>query len=143
MSTIFYSWQSKLPSKINKCFIRAALESAIRAVSRQFTVTEKLSIDEDMSGKSGSPDIINTILTKIDFCSLFVADLTLIGIQERERVPNPNVVLEYGYALKSKRPERIISVMNVSFGSRDSLPFDLKSRCCSVMYDLNERSQCI
>jgi hypothetical protein len=77
MATIFYSWQSDLPSKINRGFIHDALGVAARAVTRDLSLYEEPKIDQDTRGLSGSPEILSAILSKIDSCSLFVADLTL------------------------------------------------------------------
>jgi hypothetical protein len=149
MSTTFYSSQSRLPSETNRGLIRDALDAAALAVSEMESLIDSLRVEEDTSGKAGSPDITGTILAKIDACSLFVADLTLIG---RPPAPNPTVVFEYGYALKSRGRERITAVMNLAFGHPDALPFDLKFRSCSVTDSLprgssrrsqEERRQCL
>ena len=136
MTTIFYSWQSDLPSKINRGFIRDVLDIAVRELSKDLLLNEAPRLDQDTAGIPGSPDIVSSILMKIESCSMFVADLTLVGSQGT--APNPNVLIEYGYALKSKGPERIIGVMNVAFGLPESLPFDLKARRWPIQYNLIE-----
>jgi hypothetical protein len=88
-----------------------------------------LAVDTDTKGIGGSPPIVETIFKKIDAAAIFVADLTFVGSRmSGNRVPNPNVLLEYGWALKRLGYGRIISVMNTEFGNpRDErLPFDLE-----------------
>jgi hypothetical protein len=136
MATIFYSWQSDLPSKINRGFIREALSIAIREVTKDLSLYEDPRLDQDTQGIPGSPEIVNSILTKIDSCSMFIADLTLA----RQGIPNPNVLIEYGYALKAKGHECIIGVMNDAFGLPDNLPFDLKARRWPIRYHLAQNA---
>ncbi|RTM15386.1 MAG: hypothetical protein EKK33_02145 [Bradyrhizobiaceae bacterium] len=42
--------------------------------------------------------------------------------------PNPNVLIELGYALRTLGYERIILVFNRAFGKIEDLPFDLRAR---------------
>ncbi|MCA0243816.1 MAG: hypothetical protein LCI02_23610 [Proteobacteria bacterium] len=131
MTTVFYSWQLDTPSQIGRNFIGKALEGAIAMLRSDAEVEEALrdvSLDSDTKGVSGSPPLVETIFGKIDKAAAFVADLTFVG----ERVsgkptPNPNVAIEYGYALKALGHRRIVGVMNAAYGepTRDSLPFDL------------------
>jgi hypothetical protein len=76
----------------------------------------------------GSPPIVETIFRKVDTAAIFVADLTFVGKRlGGNPTPNPNVLIEYGWALKRLGYGRIIAVMNVAFGDpkEKSLPFDL------------------
>jgi hypothetical protein len=86
-------------------------------------------IDRDTLGTAGSPDIATTILEKIDKSSAVVADVTLVdGGSEGRRFPNPNVLIEVGYAIKSRSFSRLILVMNTHFGPVEALPFDLRGK---------------
>ena len=136
MATIFYSWQSDLPSKINRGFIHDALGIAINKITKESSLYEAPILDQDTRGISGSPEIVSSIFTKIDSCSMFVADLTFVG----QGMPNPNVLIEYGYALKSKGQECIIGVMNDAFGLPNDLPFDLKARRWPIHYHLDQEA---
>lgn len=42
--------------------------------------------------------------------------------------PNPNVLLELGYAVSQLGWDRIVMVMNTAFGDVTQLPFDLRGR---------------
>ena len=127
--TIFNSWQSDLPNATNRGFIGTALANVKDALQRDETVTVEPVIDRDTSGVPGSPDIALTIFGKIDGCQLFVGDVSIINHgQGGRKTPNPNVLVELGYALKSLGPERVILVMNTAYGGPEDLPFDLKMR---------------
>ncbi len=52
-------------------------------------------------------------------------------------MPNPNVLIELGYAIKAMGHERIILVFNKSFGKVEELPFDLRTRRVLV-YEMPE-----
>jgi hypothetical protein len=54
-------------------------------------------------------------------CETFVA-----STEAAKLVPNPNVMLEYGYALCSKSHSVMIPVMNTAYGPAEQLPFDMK-----------------
>ena len=52
-------------------------------------------------------------------------------------LPNPNVLIEYGYALKSVGYGRMIAVLNKAFGDPGSkpLPFDLQHKRWPFIYE--------
>lgn len=125
--TIFYSWQSDSPSKTNHRFIKESLEEAVKRLVANGHVEEAPRLDHDTKGVHGDPDIFPTILKKIDDCDVFIADVTIVAqTQDGKNIPNPNVLLELGYAYKASGAGRIIKVMNISFGDPNKgLPFDL------------------
>ena len=126
---IFYSWQSDLPNATNRGFIGTALDNASKALRRDDTITVEPVIDRDTAGVPGSPDIALTIFSKIDQCQLFVCDVSVINPTANSRAtPNPNVLVELGYALRSLGPERVVLVMNTAHGEPERLPFDLRMR---------------
>ena len=136
--TIFYSWQSDLPNPTNRNFIQNSLESAIKDLKSDGSLTVDPVLDRDTTGVPGSPDIGQTIFYKIDQAAAFVCDVSIInGGSNRRRVPNPNVLIELGYALKSLGPDRVIMVMNTAFGRPESLPFDLRQKRV-ITYSLSE-----
>lgn len=126
---VFYSWQSDRPNNINRGFIEKALEAAAKNIRNDDSIAIDPVIDRDTSGVPGSPDIAHTILAKIDQAQIFVCDVSIINNSEEERPsPNPNVLVELGYALKTMGTERVILVMNSAFGGPEILPFDLRAR---------------
>jgi hypothetical protein len=144
--TIFYSWQSDISNKINRNFIEDALKRAIDKVKENFEVQEALreediKFDKDTQGVPGTPPITDVIFDKISKCSIFVPDLTFVGKTEKDRMlSNPNVLIEYGYALKSLSTTRIIPVMNTAFGDPigNSLPFNMRHLRNPLTYNLTE-----
>ena len=59
----------------------------------------------------------------------FVADVSIVTPAGATRlIPNPNVLLELGYASKAIGWERIVMVANTAFGQPEELPFDLRKR---------------
>lgn len=123
---VFYSWQSDLPNRTNRAFIQKALEKAIKNGDWKDVDLDPV-VDRDTQGAPGSPHIADTILDKIDKASAFVADVSLITSPDAPRQsPNPNVLVELGYALKSLGSNRIIMVLNSSSGRVEDLPFDLR-----------------
>jgi hypothetical protein len=127
--TIFYSWQSDLPNATNRAFIEEALEKATVSLKADESLAIEAVIDRDVQGMTGAPDIATAIFSKINDAAVFVADVSIINAGTEGRVtPNPNVLIELGYAMKVLGPDRVILVMNTFFGGPELLPFDLKMR---------------
>jgi hypothetical protein len=140
---IFYSWQSDTPNNMGRSLIQNGLEGALKRIGNDQSAEVQPVLDRDTSGTSGSPDITDTILAKIALSDVFVADVTIVnrckgrsflGIPIEDRsgstrpTPNPNVLLELGYAITHLGWNRIILVQNLAFGSPEELPFDLRGR---------------
>jgi hypothetical protein len=140
---IFYSWQSDINNKFNRNFIKDCLERAIKQLSQELEIEDALRLDHDTKGVEGSPDIANTILNKIEKSDIFIGDITFIAKSEGEKYcPNPNVLIELGYALNALGDGRVINIMNSSFGTPDkNLPFDLAHKRWPIIYSLDEDSQ--
>lgn len=138
--TVFYSWQSELPSNTNRGFVKTALDKAVRQLEKDGIVDQRPEIDQDTKGVPGSPDIVETIFRKIRECDVFVADVSIVNTQGHGDLsdeltkliagrpsPNSNVLIELGYALHCLGPERVIILQNTFFGD-DLLPFDLSQK---------------
>lgn len=127
--TIFFSWQSDLDLKRNKNFIEGCIKTAISEFNGENELLVNFNLDKDTSGEPGNPEIINIILNKIDSARMFICDLSIINSDYYGRkTPNPNVIFELGYAIKSLGWEKIICVVNQEFGLAEDLPFDIKHR---------------
>jgi hypothetical protein len=127
--TVFYSWQSDLPNNTNRGFIQSVIEKAIQTIKRDETFDLDICLERDTQGEPGSPNIVATILQKIEDCDIFVADISVVtrDLEEGQRFsPNPNVMIELGYAIKSIGWERIILFCNEIYGTGDKLPFDIQ-----------------
>lgn len=140
---IFYSWQSDNDQKVTRYFIKDALEKAIKVVDEKTGIEEPIRLDQDTQDVPGSPEIVSTIFRKIESCAIFVADLSFIGVSTSEKnTPNPNVLIELGYAYKAIGSSKIITVMNEHFGkASDGLPFDLAHRRWPIRYSLPPSSE--
>jgi|CXWL01.1.fsa_nt_gi hypothetical protein len=127
---IFYSWQSDTPRKIGSDFIRRALENAAAALN-DAGVGVHVRIDAGTEGVPGTPPVTDTILDKIRSCALFVGDVTFVGKVCNDdgavvkKLPNSNVMAEFGYAMHAIGLRRILLVMNTALGDFKELPFDL------------------
>ena len=139
--TVFYSWQSDLPNSCNRGFIQQALENAAAAIVADDTVAIEPVVDRDTQGVPGSPEIASTIFAKITAADVFVADISIVSRPAEGRpAPNPNVLIELGYALKALGHERIILIFNRVFGKIEELPFDLRMRRV-LLYEMPAESK--
>ena len=119
---IFYSWQSDLPADKTKDIIQSGIDSAISNLKGVASIVA----DRDTKGVLGSDSIDKIIFEKIQQCDIFVADVSVIDQYASKPAPNPNVLLELGYAAGVIGWENIICVMNTEYGDVESLPFDLR-----------------
>jgi len=127
--TIFYSWQSDLPNSTNRGFVEDCLQRAIKDVRADEELKLDPCIDRDTSGVPGSPDIAATIFDKIKTADIFIGDVSFINQAATGRpTPNPNVLVELGFAAGRLGWEKIICVFNQATGSVNDLPFDIRPR---------------
>jgi hypothetical protein len=127
--SVFYSWQSDTRPAGNRTLIHNALETAIADLRGFGNPKLDLVLDRDTVGVTGSPDISSTIFAKINASAAVVADVTLVDDKsEKRRFPNPNVLIELGYAIKSIGLSRVVMVQNTFFGEVEDLPFDLRGK---------------
>ncbi len=154
---VFWSWQSDLPGKISRHFIRDALDDAVKSLGSSADVedaergdegrakgTLELEIDQDRQGVPGSPDLARIRLEKINNSGAFVADVTPVGEvkvkttgAKAKVLINSNVAIELGYALATATDLRMLMVLNTHYGLRDDLPFDLKHKAGPIEYRLS------
>jgi hypothetical protein len=148
---VFWSWQSDTPGKIGRHFVRDALSAAIEQLKQTPEIEEPtarearsaMHLDQDRKGIPGSPDLARVILEKIEQSTVFVADVTSVGITttqpeatQPKKVINPNVAIELGYALHALGDRAFLMVMNEHYGSRADLPFDLQSKAGPIIFRL-------
>lgn len=131
--TIFYSWQSDLSGSETRNIIQDAIKDAVKLLRD----TVDIEADRDTKGEYGSPDIAQTIFSKIDDCDIFIADVSAVcqyettdkdGNKKVKYMPNPNVMLELGYATHVVGWENVICVLNADYGTPEDMPFDIASR---------------
>lgn len=127
--SIFYSWQSDLDATGNRNLIEDALKQALKNIRRDESETVEPVLDRDTAGLSGAPSISESIFAKISLADVFVADISIINSDSASRqTPNPNVLIELGYAIAQVGWERIILIQNTVYGDPEDLPFDLRGR---------------
>jgi hypothetical protein len=126
---IFYSWQSDLPNNKNRGLIETALNKAKdNILSGNQNVTE-IEIISDSRGENGTPDLVSSIFNKIDSCDIFIADISIINANTNTRLsPNPNVLLELGYASHVVGWNKSICIFNSEYAKVEELPFDIRTR---------------
>jgi hypothetical protein len=140
---IFYSWQSDTDNKLNKYFIQDSIEKAIKNLSKDNSITLELSLDRDTKNKPGTPPIVETIFSKIEKCAIFLCDLTIINDIEKDKAtPNPNVLIELGYAIAAIGYSRIICIMNTAYGDPEQnieiLPFNIRHLRWPIRYYIKD-----
>lgn len=152
---VFWSWQSDTPGKTGRHFVRSCLLAAINRIQVSDEVLEPtereavgaMHLDQDRQGVTGSPDLANLILEKIKASDVFVADVTPVSRipakrgSEDEQKPekrnmNPNVAIELGYALSTVTSEAVLMILNLHYGKREHLPFDLAHKAGPLTYKL-------
>ena len=145
--TVFFSWQSDHNPNEGRNLIESAIKSAIKRLGEDAEIEESLrdgfSLDKDTKGVPGNPPIFETILKKIDRSAIFVPDLTSVANRANgELIPNPNVLIEYGWALKSRGYHQIVPVMNAAHGDPKEfpLPFDMAHLRFPILYSLRNGS---
>lgn len=118
---LFYSWQSDTPH--NRGVIQKCIREALKSV-------DDFELETATRDTSGSPDIAATILAKIDDSNMMIADVTIVNPNSRKTrpMPNPNVMYELGYAVKSLGEENVILVADKAITDTAKLPFDIRNR---------------
>ena len=159
---IFWSWQSDTAQGTGRHFVRDVLaelaknlngldgaEDAERpdndeldeqASGDPLYPDTRIEVDHDTQGLGGSPKVAEAILRKIREAGVFVADVTLVAKTPKGKsVPNPNVMIELGYAMHVLDEQQIVLVMNSTEGGAPSkLPFDLKHWRWPILYRLHK-----
>ena len=108
---VFWSWQSDLHSNVSRNFVKDALADAVAKVASDLSLSEaeRPEVDHDTKDEPGLVEIVSTIFKKIEGASAFVGDVTPVAKTDKGKlVPNPNVMIELGHALKSLGHEKII-----------------------------------
>jgi hypothetical protein len=151
---VFWSWQADLDPRLHQYLVRDALRDACDHIAQADEVDEadRPQVDHDTAGLVGTPDIVASILAKIEESAVFVADVTPVGRtvpaenrpgRAAEDLPtvkflqNPNVMSELGYADRAIGQGRIILIANSArYPGPEALPFDWRHRRGPVLYTL-------
>src|SRR4051794_31773997 len=112
-NTVFFAWQLDTTSEGNKAFIWSALQKAAVDCANNTQPEMSPRPERDTQGLAGTPNIVETIFRRIRECSMFVADVSFVAATAAgKKMPNPNVMLELGFAVRSIGWERTILVFN-------------------------------
>ena len=134
---IFYCWQSDLSPVTNSELIETSILLAIEELNKEQTVYKYL-LEKDTANCSGTPDIPNSIFPKIlNDTDILISDISITNSgYSGKKSPNPNVLIELGYAAAAINWENIICIFNKSYGNYPDLPFDIRARK-PIEYDLS------
>src|SRR5208337_1938280 len=106
---------------------------------------ERMSMSPIFSSAEPGPQLtwtamlFETILERIERATVFVPDFTFVATRPNgQPTPNPNVLIEYGYALKCMSNRQFMPVMNTEYGEpkRENMPFDLIEHRNPITYNL-------
>lgn len=136
--TIFYCWQSDIPRQ-REMIREELLAQAYRLEAENGCHVE---VDEDTRSVAGMIPIADAVLEKIRNADIFVCDISPVATIHRKddngheilgvekKMPNSNVMLELGYALRSMHSSRIIALANTQGGKwhDGEMPFDIFNR---------------
>ena len=132
---VFYSWQSWTDGGTNRNFIEDCLARAIKEIRKDDSLRLDPVIDRDTQGVPGSADI-----AKVAEADVFVADVSFaVESTTGRRTPNPNVLVELGYALAKLGEGKVVCVSNLATGRVEDLPFDIRGRSVAT-YQLTPKS---
>ena len=139
---IFYSWESDLPNAKNRSLIETSLKNAIKMIKDEIDEVSDVLIESDSRDDLGTPDLVESIFSKIEQCDILVADLSIINAGSNGRLtPNPNVLLEVGFAAKAISWTNIVCVYNCEYGKVEDLPFDIRTRKPIIYNTTNGNSE--
>ncbi|HKO81419.1 MAG TPA: hypothetical protein VJU78_13530 [Chitinophagaceae bacterium] len=158
---IFYSWQTETDTTYNRNFILTNIEKAVKNLNRkpEFKTVEFI-IQEGVKGEPGSPGVASKINDeRIPNCDIFIADLSVVNqigriakwiqkhFDKKEFRPsqNNNVINEYGIATNAIGVQKIIGVLNNTYGSPNenpnNIPFDLRHLRFPVGYSFSSKTK--
>ena len=128
---LFFSWQSE------KGETKKIIFKVLYAISKELKSEEiELIIDHDTRERTGKKKIEDEVISKIEACDIFVADITPVTTlpenKEKHRLPkhlpNSNVLFELGYAQKAKGNSRMIVLAKLDKQQDEHvefMPFDI------------------
>jgi hypothetical protein len=158
VDTVFYAWQSDLDPKTNRFFVGDGLEKAVKLLKREgLEVDPRIDQDaRDCSGSPDiAAEILKKInkcrvfvadVSIINGGAVVLAPgknpggVEVFSLWEKalerkpddlkrcRHSPNPNVMIELGYAARAHTWERVICVINEAYGQIEELPFDIRPR---------------
>jgi hypothetical protein len=126
--TIFFCGQSYYPDSTKA--IAKVLGQIIEAVNRKHNPILPLTLEQTLESEEGTVAIDAALIRKIKNSLLVVADVTPIAALSQPQavpLPSPQVCLEIGYSLQTKRPDQILLVHLQREELTGRFPFDIDS----------------
>jgi hypothetical protein len=126
---IFFAWQSDYGTSRNH--LTTALQE-LKISSELWNLTNPLDVEVAVEPHDGALRIDASLQQKIMSCDVFVGDLTPVFRFCGRLNPNPNILIETGYALAALDPRRIVLVEhhrdlhNIPGEGFGDLPFDIR-----------------
>jgi hypothetical protein len=128
---IFWAWQSDFTRSRNQ--ISTAIDEVVSEANESWRPIAPFRRVDAVDVGDGAVHIDQAIQAKIKEAAFFVADITPTFKAHGRRVPNPNVLIEVGFALGTKAAERLVLVSArrdpaeiVGIGEVGPLPFDIE-----------------
>lgn len=125
---IYLSHQTQYPESSQ--ILRDSLSQAIEILNQ--TSRLKLTLIESIRSTNKSNRLSSTQIRKIRKSLLYIADgtaITSIPVKDKAQlIPSPDVCVEMGYALQSKKSEHILLVQMEREDLSGEFPFDLPNR---------------
>ena len=128
---IFWAWQSDYGNSRNQ--IERVLESIVAEAQKDWRPVARISITTASAAGDGAIKIDAALLMKIRKAQIFVGDITAVLKWKGRLHPNPNVLIETGYALASKDAEQVFLIaqdrdpatIEGDEGGNPQFPFDI------------------
>ncbi|QSJ15217.1 hypothetical protein JYQ62_25650 [Nostoc sp. UHCC 0702] len=125
---IFLCYQTEYPTASD--VLREGLEKSLAALNLRSRLP--LTLVESYRPSDAPLRLSRTMMRKIRKSLLFVADTTPItsvtGKETTQLIPSPNVCVEIGYAMQSKRSEQILLAQMQRPDIEGQFPFDLPTQ---------------
>lgn len=127
---VFFAWQSDFGTSRNN--IQDAL-SRLEEEAAGWALVAPLIVEQAVEPKDGAVRIDSTLQDKIANADLFVGDITPVYAYDGKLCPNPNVLIEVGFALASLAAPQVVLIERARDGEtipgdgvRGTLPFDIR-----------------
>lgn len=123
---IFFCYQTEYAASSEA--LREELQRVVEKLNQRSRIP--LHLEESHRLSDGPARLSSSLTRKIRQSLLFIADGTpILGLDGSppQLIPSPNVCVEVGYALQSKRPEQILLVQMQRPDLPGQFPFDLSS----------------
>ena len=124
--TIFFSYQRDYSAATDA--LREGLQECVDSLNKRSRLP--LQLIEAYRPKEGGIKLSGTMMRKIRKSLLFIGDITPIAIassnETTQLIPNPQVCVEIGHAIHSKRSEQILLAQMQRQDMEGEVPFDLQ-----------------